>query len=83
MSDETTITTTRETDNRPWYRRKTTGGLILLAVGLGLSSVAGLPVVAAATSVTVISIAKIAADILVPIGSLLSGYGLWSRNSKK
>jgi len=66
-------------DTRPWYKKKTNWGLVLLGIGGTLAAIPAAPVIAVGSVVintTVVSTA------LTYIGTIMGGYGIADRVSK-
>ncbi len=55
-------------DNRPWYRKKTNLGLIVMSLGAVMQ---------------VIPVTALAAPMVYSVGTILAGYGVADRISKK
>ena len=75
MSDE------QKKDMRPWWRKKTNWGLLTLGAAGTLAAVPGAPVLFTIGAVGVTT--TVLATALQTVGTILAGYGIADRVTKK
>ena len=67
-------------DTRPWYKKKTNWGLVLLGIGGTLAAIPAAPVIATIGSVSITT--TVVSTGLTYIGTIMGGYGIADRVSK-